>query len=382
MLITSLDGGGAERAVSVLSTHLNQNISSEVILLSGNNISYPTRSPPISLNVITSNFKNKHIDYVKYLLLGAIRYRRIIKRYNPDCSMSFLVLDNFINLLSNLGSKNTTTIISVHTALSKKFQKSSICRVYVNLVKLLYRRADIVIAVSEGVKQELIEEYGIIENKVHVIYNPIDSINIKILSLECVEDEPWYHEDIPVVITVGRLSVAKGHWHLIRAFKKVVNETKCRLLICGDGDLKPYLQNLINDLNLNDYIKLAGWKHNPYKYMSRSEIYVLSSLWEALPYALIEAMTCGCPIISTDCDYGPAEILDGGKYGVLIPTPDGSFYDSNTPLTAEEDKMARAILNFLNKQSLRKHYSNLAEKRSTDFDFEDSLIKYENLILK
>lgn len=379
MLITSLEGGGAQRAVSLLSMNLSHNINNRVVLLSSRNISYPTIAPPISLNIINNN-RRASIDYIKYLFLGVIRYRRLIKTYNPDCSISFLVLDNFINVISNINNKKIKKIISVHVALSKKFQNSIIDRSYKILVKLLYIKSDAIIAVSEGVKQELVNEYSIPEDKVYVIYNPVNRNDIKQLSLEPIEDEPWYDEDVPIIITIGRLTEAKGHWHLIRAFKKVINTFKCRLLICGDGNLKHYLQTLIDGLELTEYIKLAGWKSNPYKYMSRSEIYVASSLWEALPYALVEAMTCGCPIISTDCKHGPTEILRCGGYGVLVPTPDGSFYDSATPLTIEEEKMADAILNLLNNGSLRKQYSDLAKIRSNDFDLKESLTKYENLI--
>ncbi len=380
MLITSLEGGGAQRVVSLLSMNLNHDIEREVILLSSNNIAYPTIFPPVSLDVITPNGNRSIICYTKYLIVGLFRYKRLIKNYNPDCSISFLVLDNFINILSSFKNNKIKTVISAHIALSMKFQGSLTGKLCNNIIKLLYNRSDIIIAVSEGVKQELIDQYDISKDKISVMYNPVDRNNIQRLSLETIEDEPWFNEDIPIIITVGRLAKQKGHWHLIRAFRKVVNESKCRLLIRGDGELKQYLEKLIQELDMGNYIKILGWKTNPYKYMSRSHIYVSPSLWEALPYVLIEAMTCGCPIISTDCKYGPSEILNNGEYGILIPPPDGLFYNFDAPLTIEEEAMANSILDLLNDPFLREYYSNKSKLRSKDFDLDESLKKYETLI--
>ena len=123
-----------------------------------------------------------------------------------------------------------------------------------------------------------------------------------------------------------------------------------------------------------------GWQDNPFKYISKASIFVFSSLWEALPYALIEAMACGCPIISTDCKYGPAEILDNGKFGILTPPMDGIFYKASEPITLEEECLANEIIGLLDNEILRRKYCENSKKRVMSFNLKNSIRNYENIL--
>ena len=376
MLITSLAGGGAEKVASELSLNLSSSISRRIVTLT-DEISYPVNEPPISINFTFGRPKFLSIFYT--MIFGTIKYRRILNKYKPDVSMSFLVLDNFINVLSNIGNKKTKTIVSVHIALSMKFRNSLLDRFAKYLIEMLYNRADLLIAVSEGVKQELIQDFNINPSKVKVVYNPVDVEKIENLAKEGVTDEQWFNGKVPIIITMGRLAKQKGQWHLIRAFSEVRERKQCKLVIRGNGELREYLESLVSDLNLANDVKFLGWQDNPFKYISRASLFVSSSLWEALPYALTEALACGCPIIATDCKYGPKEILGDSEYGILVPKMDGKCYKASDPLTSEEDYLANAIIKLLGDGNLRERYSEKAKKRAMDFDGEKSMKQYEGV---
>lgn len=376
MLITSLAEGGAQRAASEVSLNLSPNIQRRIVTLT-NEISYPAKEPPISMNFTFGHPKFLSIFYA--IIMGTIKYRRILNKYKPDVSMSFLVLDGFINVISNIGNKKTKTILSVHTSLSMKFRDSLLDRLAKFLIKVLYNRADLLIAVSEGVKQELIQDFNINPSKVKVVYNPVDVEKIEYLAKQEVNDEQ-FNDNFPILINVGGLREAKGQWHLIRAFSKVRERKQCGLVICGDGELKSYLEGLVRDLNLKNDVKFLGWQDNPFKYISKASVFVYPSLWEALPYALIEALACRCPIIATDCKYGPKEILGDSEYGIVVPPMDGKLYKASNPLTPEEERLATEIIKLLEDDKLRKGYAERAKERAMDFDVGKSIEEYEEVI--
>lgn len=376
MLITSLAGGGAERVVSELSLNLGSNVQRRIVTLT-NAISYPSNKPPISMNF---NLKNAGVINMIYAtVMGIMKYRKVLKSYKPDVSMSFLVLDNFINVLSNIGNKKNKVVVSVHISLSMKFRKSFVDMVAKFLIKILYNKADLVIAVSRGVRDELIRDFKIDPKKVRILINPIDIEKIRHLAKEEVNNK-WFNGNFPIIINMGRLCEQKGQWHLIRAFSKVRERKQCKLVIRGNGELKPYLEKLVRNLNLTNDVKFLEWQDNPFKYISKASVFVLSSIWEAWGYVLIEAMTCGCPVISTDCKYGPSEILENGKYGILTLPMDGKFYKASDPITLEEEYLSNNIIRLLDDEILRKKYSEKSKQRAMDFDIELSIREYENIL--
>jgi len=363
MLITSLAGGGAEKAASELSLNLAENVQRRIITLT-NKISYPSNIPPISMKL---TLKDTGVITMSYAaVIGIIKYRKILNIYKPDVSLSFLVLDNLINVLSNIGNNKTKVILSVHTVLSMKFRKSRIGRYGKFGINILYNKADLIIVVSRGIRAELIRDYNINPKKIRVVYNPLDIEKIQYLAKDIMHDT-WFDKKLPIIINMGRLMEAKGQWHLIRAFSKVRERKQCKLVICGIGELKSYFVKLIKDLNLTNDVIFLGWLDNPFKYISKASIFVSSSIWEALPYALIEAMACGCPVIATDCKYGPREILGNGKFGILVPPMDGRFYEASDTLTPEEDCLANEIIRLLEDGMLRRKISKKGKKRATDF---------------
>ena len=252
------------------------------------------------------------------------------------------------------------------------------------LIKILYNKADLVIAVSNLVKNDLISSFRIKDDKIKVIYNPYDLEKIRKLASEEIEIEYQEIFKFPTIITVGRLSKQKGQWHLIRAFKKVKEVlSDVKLVILGQGELEDYLKKLAIDLGLEKDVHFLGFQKNPFKYINRSTIYVFPSLYEGFPNALCEAMACGIPVISADCKSGPREILapetditretkeiEYGTYGILVPVCDGQMYGYNDNITKEEEILSGSIVELLENQALLKQYSIKVLNRVKDFEQE------------
>lgn len=190
--------------------------------------------------------------------------------------------------------------------------------------RLLQRSAIPVIAVSRGVSRELRDCLDLPPNRVRTRYNGIDSDGIAEKSRQ-VPDHPWLRESKPsppVILGVGRLDEGKDHLTLIRSFAVLRKRIQCRLLILGEGSERGRLQSLIDRLGIGDDVDLPGWKRNPFACMGRSGAFALASTSEGLPTVLLEALACGCPCVSTDCDHGPREILGDGRFGALVPVGD------------------------------------------------------------
>lgn len=364
--INSMSGGGAEKVVQLLTEQLIKDKESDIILiLLENKITYqlPKNIKIIHLFSHLDNCLQKFIG----LLYGSIKLKSIIKRYKVQIIISSLERSNFINVITKFIGSPHKAIISEHTnpeyTYGGRTLKNSIV---IFLLKLLYSKADRIIAVSNGVKKTLIKVFKIDEGKIQVIYNPCDINKIKKLSMEKVE-YPWFGEKIPIIITVGRLTKPKGQWHLIQAFAEVKRKIKSRLLIIGEGELKNQLMLLAKDLSIDKDVAFLGWQKNPYKYMAKSSIFVLTSLWESFGIVLVEAISCGLPIVSFDCENGPREILKNGKYGMLIPA-------------GNKIALTNAIISLLEDKKLRESFIEKAKERTQDFVVEDIVKKYKKLV--
>jgi glycosyltransferase involved in cell wall biosynthesis len=191
------------------------------------------------------------------------------------------------------------------------------------LVRHSYPRFDAMVAVSKGVAEELCRATGLPAACVTPIYNPVVSPRIAERAAEAAT-HPWFQaaRDVPVILGVGRLAALKDFATLIRAFAKLRAARPARLVILGEGPHRRRLLRLARRLQVHDDIDLPGWAANPYAYYARADLFVLSSRGEGLPNALLEAMACGCPVVSTDCHSGPREILDSGRIAPLVPVGD------------------------------------------------------------
>ena len=190
------------------------------------------------------------------------------------------------------------------------------------LMRLLYARADAVVANAGDSAERLAQMLGWSPGSVRTIYNPTFDPSIRLMADEPVSESWFSPAEPPVVLGVGRLAPQKDFGILVRAFAAIRAKLDCRLVILGEGPERALLEALARDLGVTDDVKLPGHKSNPYSYMTRAALFVLSSRYEGLPNVLIEAQASGVPVLSTDCPTGPREILLDGSAGVLVPVGD------------------------------------------------------------
>lgn len=373
IISTCLTSGGAERVAANLATQFHElNYNVWLIVLNGSVRTYTTTAPLIDLKQCIPKKTLKKIIWYRSLI-------KIIKKYKKELDITHTI--SFLNqpdLLNVLTKRYDKTIISVRN------KRSSLNKNLFNKIKdiLIFKKADIIVSLSKGVKEDLVNFYHVNEEKIKVIYNACNVETIKTLSKEKIEETNFLNSNENIVVTAGRLTNQKGQWHLIRAFTKVVeNIPNAKLLVLGQGEEEQYLKNLITSLKMNSSIFLMGYQQNPYCYFSKASIFVFSSLFEGFGNTLLEAMACDLPIISTDCPVGPRELLEpkssyhdhiNDKYmecenGILIPVCDGNHYSENDKLTREELIMAEAIIELLKNQKLREKYVERSKKRIKDF---------------
>jgi glycosyltransferase involved in cell wall biosynthesis len=248
-------------------------------------------------------------------------------RERPDALLSALSYSNLAALWARQrAGVPVRVVISEHNTLSVRSANARArrWRVLPVVEARWYPRADAILAVSEGVADDLARSTGLPRARIAVTYNPVVSD-----ALDAAAREPVAHAWLrpgapPVVLGVGKLKAQKGFDVLLRAFAHVRAARPARLVILGEGPQRRALERLARELGIADDVALPGFVANPFAWMARSGVFALSSLWEGLPSVLIEALACGCAVVSADCPSGPAEILEAGRLGPLVPVGDAA----------------------------------------------------------
>jgi glycosyltransferase involved in cell wall biosynthesis len=300
------------------------------------------------------------------VLWSIFRLVKYLREYSPDVTISAKDYQNIVVLWAvKFSGVATKAVVTTHIDVSVDWKQSKglKSRLIPYLVRYCYPWADHVVTVSQGARNSLAKIAGLPMEKIKVIYNPVITPELLVKADEPL-DCPWFApKEPPVLLSVGRLTEQKDYTTLIRAFALVRKERSARLMILGDGEDRPKLEALVQELGLEGEVALPGFVDNPYKYMKRSAVFVLSSKWEGLPTALIEALACGCPVVSTDCPSGPAEILEEGKWGPLVPVGDAH-------------SLAKAIVQVLERPPDRE----LLRKRGLEFSAERAVQQYLELL--
>lgn len=311
LFIESLEGGGEQRIMVNLSNHLaSLGYPVEIVVTRSNGVFESQLSPIIQL--ISLGYRKPH-----YSLFAFIKY---LNQNKPAIVISTLEL---INLIALLGKRITRSdgrfIIRVALMVSAKRHRFGKRLLEKSIIQALYPSADEIIAVSKGVAEDLSDFANIDRNRITTLYNPVISEELIHQSHEPVK-HPWFADgQPPVILGVGRLTEQKNFEMLIRAFHRIQKQIDCRLVILGEGERRKNLETLITELEINEKVDMPGFVINPYAFMRNSAVFVLTSNSEGLPTVLIEALSCGAHVISTDCPSGPREILNNGKYGTLVP---------------------------------------------------------------
>ena len=328
LYIPSMNGGGAERVMLALANGLaEKDILVDLVLNKVDGAYLKDASAKVNIVSLDSSRALRSIlPLAKYL-----------RKEKPDAILSAMNYVNIVTVMAHLASgSNTKVIVSEHNNLTESKKELSFIkgRILTSLMSWAYRKANGIVAVSNGVADALTNELKIDRNKITTIYNPIFSEDLIKRSQELIL-HPWINKTAPpLILGVGRLDPPKDFKTLIHAFKQVFEKQDCNLIILGEGELRPELEKLIKSLNLDDNVQLPGFVDNPYAWMSHADLFVLSSIREGFGNVIVEAMTCDTQVVSTDCPSGPSEILEDGLWGELVSPSDS-------------DLLAQAIINSL-----------------------------------
>lgn len=307
-------------------------------------------------------FINRRLVDAIVIFGGFIRYLKSEKRKSSTMVLSFQ--SNIVSIIAaRLAGVPIVVRISNHPS-HVKYESGMLRKVSEKLKLVMYRYANAVVTNSEVTSEYFRARLPV---PVRTIYNPVDLVALA----EKAQDDiyhPWLlSKDRPVVIAVGRLVKQKNFSLLIRSFSEALRRVDARLLIVGEGEERAQLESLVKALDLQDCVDLPGYMSNVHGLVARADLFVLSSNYEGLPNALLEALAVGTPAVSTDCLSGPSEILCDGAAGDLVPIND---------LNA----MAEAIVVSLTEPERTRKLFNKAKERLKDFDQNKILEEYSELM--
>ncbi len=363
-------GGGAERLVSNLTIHLSKKYNIFILTVYHFKNLYPHIGHYYSLKENLGVIR-KILNSLKFLtIIRPLRIYSVIRKISPDFILSSMDITNVYSILSKYIFRfNIPLFVYVQNNPIMRYKKK--LKYLKFLIRELYpiKSVNKIITISKGLEKILENYYCIKKDKLQTILNAID---LKLINKKKKEKISMYDklfDDVNIIkfITIGRLVDQKGHNYLIDSFFEVKKQVpNSKLIIIGDGTLRQKLEMQIKKRGLKDDVLLLGFKENPIKYLAKSDIFVLPSKYEGLPTVLLLALACGLPIISTDCDTGPREILDNGKYGLLVNVMD------------IEDLVSKMILLAKNNE-LKNKFSNLSMERAEFFNLNKIIHKWINL---
>jgi glycosyltransferase involved in cell wall biosynthesis len=317
IFMPSLFGGGGQRSMLNLAHGMAEGGHSVDLVLAQAEGAFlgQVREPVRVVDLKASRALTSLPALVKYL-----------RRERPGAMLSVFGYVNIIALwawrLSGVGTRlfvNEQNTVSLEAGNGSNWRS----RMTPRLIKRFYPWANGIVTVSQGVREDLSQLTGIAGERITVIYNPSVIKSEVWQRAQAPLDHPWFGSgQPPVLVAVGRLQMQKDYPTLIRAFAQVSRSRSVRLVILGEGRERSRLEALVQKLHLEQDVSLPGFVKNPYAYMARASLFVLSSRWEGLPTVLVEALCCGTPVVSTDCPSGPKEILKDGLYGQLVPVGD------------------------------------------------------------
>lgn len=357
--IYRLSYGGAARTIMNIVNHLDRE-----------------KFEPI---LVTLDFTFDYEQYVKddvtFIKLDTKRLRsaiiplaKLIREQRPEILFSTIPNYNTIAILAKTLSRTKTKVIVREAAYLGGNRKENI---KLRMYGYVYKAAQQVIALSNGVKENLISRYGVRRNKIKVIYNPVDIEYIEDAMLEQLNNQhnAIYSTDRKVIVTAGRLVKEKDHVTLLKAFAKVIKEIPSDLIILGEGELEETLRDLTKQLNIEAHVHFVGFQQNPYPFFHRADVFALTSTTEGFGHVLVEAMATETPVVSTRCTPGGEEVLQNGTYGKICKVGD-------------TQAIANAIIEVL--QSDQEEYNKIITKgkqRANMFSVKQIVKQYEETFL-
>ena len=361
-LLPSIRQGGMERLASILARGLDpERYAVEIVVLHrrGEDPEFagqlPAGVPILSLD------KRSRYDLPRTMrrLIQELRRRR------PAAAIGFMTYQNLLLVAAARLAGTGTPVIATEHVTPDALRATRGKRLQLALAGRAYRRAAAVVPVSEGLRAAMARELGLPPSRMTTIYNPFDP-NVDRLA---DEDPPpaWFDGAGPIVVAVGRLTPQKAYPGLLEALRRVRERVPARLVILGEGEERRALEARIAELGLSGAVQMPGFVSNPFPAMRAADAFVLASDWEAFPFVLVEAMRVGAASVATDSEFGPNEIIEPERSGLLVPTGDPAA-------------LAEAILRILTEPGLVTRLREGARRRSEAFAPEAALRQYTELL--
>ncbi len=362
--LPSLEPGGTERNVIHLVNTINKSKYNVSLILGKKEGDFVKEVPQ---DIAVTNLDASYSIRLFFKLITYLKYKK------PDIFVSSFPRINIICIAARSCVRVRTkimitehSIFSLLPVIAKTPWRRTFARFFMPiLAKLLYPMADSIVCVSNGIATDL-KKIVNAPGKIKVIYNPIINETIYRLAQEPVNHRWFLDRETPVILSVGRLVACKDYPTLLRAFKLVIEKQPAHLVVLGSGPEKQKLIDFAKKINIFEYVAFLGFQENPYKYMAKASVFVLSSLQEGFGNVIIEAMASGVPVVSTNCPTGPGEIIEHMKNGILVPVND-------------EKTMATAMLKILNNPALAEEFSEEGGKKAKFFSVKKSVEEYEKV---
>lgn len=374
MIIPQMRHGGAERFVSRFSSLLEEKYDITIILFDDRNMTYDLSVKYLSLNVYPNQNTNSFKRIIN-IIKRTHRLNKTKKKLKADISISFGDSANIVNALSKKHGKTILSIRGYDRLESMK--KGFINKIY----DFLFSRSDMVICVSRMMESSFREYFPKQKNKVAVLYNPYEFDEIEKLSEIELDKHEKFFKNNKVIISVGSYVKEKGYWHLIKAFSLLKQKhLDAKLFIIGNNNMN-YKENLIElakAMKIEKDIIFEDFDNNPFKFIKNSYLYVLSSTSEGFPNSLVEAMVCGIPVLASDCNTGPREILslnshlekainiEEADFGILVP-PMTKNQEFNQIYEKSDYFLYEGMIKYFDSINLANNYGEIAKKRSLEF---------------
>lgn len=358
--IYRLGGGGAARTILNIVNYLDRNKFEPMLVTLNYNYDY-------------EQYVKDDVKFVKLktkrLRSAIIPLAKLIRKERPELLFSTIPNYNTVVILAKLLSCTKAKLIVREAAfLGGNFKEDMKLKIY----GLLYRFAKRVVALSHGVKENLVNRYHIKREQIEVIYNPVDLYHINEQAKKPLPDDLKHlftNEQIRSIVSAGRLVKEKDQQTLIKAFAKVQKKIDSQLIILGEGELETELQTLTKQLDIDDKVHFVGFQKNPYVFFQHADLFVLTSLNEGFGHVFVEAMATGTPIVSTRCNPGAEEVLENGEYGMLAEVGD------------VDDVAAKMMQALRMTEDERASFVQKGYKRAEQFNVTNIVNQYEKLFL-
>ena len=352
LFLPGLHGGGAERVMLNLASELSaRGFAVDLVLAAA--VGPYLETVPADIRVVDLGCRR-----TVTALLPLIGY---LRRERPEALYAAIDHANVVALLAAAIARTATrVIVSVHSPLSTGSGATQTRgNIVMHLARWLYRRAARVVAVSEGIKRDVVATLGLAPSQVEVIHNAVLTTDPTRRGRAPLDPDLADLEGRPFIVTAGRLTTCKDMTTLLRGFARLHGSSDLQLVVLGDGPERAALERSAAELGLSDRVRFAGFRSNPFALFARARMFVLSSRREGLPTVLIEAMAVGCPVVSTDCPHGPREILADGRYGTLVPMADpvalAGAIETMLAQPTPADRLTERIADFATERLVERH---------------------------